>query len=78
MSHQTRWMRRNRHRQRIPADGVEDKFDRRSACDLERQRFQIYGPVVDQVIGTGGKSAHMAWRRLSMLDYPMAEVPRNS
>jgi hypothetical protein len=40
----------------VPADSVENKFGRWPACDLARPRFKIYGPVVDQVIGTGGNS----------------------
>jgi hypothetical protein len=40
--------------QLIPADGVENELDPAFASDLARPRFRVHGPVVDQVIDTGG------------------------
>jgi hypothetical protein len=68
MGRQRRWIRRNRHRQRIPADGVEDELDRQSVSDLARPRFKVHGPVVDQVIDAGGPAFEIQICR-------MAETP---
>jgi hypothetical protein len=54
----------------MPADGVEDEPDRRSAGDLARPRFKVHGPVVDQVIDADVRAARMARGALS----PVADV----
>jgi hypothetical protein len=51
-----------------------DELDRQSACDLPCPRFKLPGPVVDQVIETGGPAFeiqicrmadHAAWEQLT-------------
>jgi len=68
--------------QRIPADGAEDELDRRSACDLARPRFKVFGLVIHQVIDAGAEERpYGRGRSLSVGDvprcigYPVAEVP---
>ena len=66
------------------ADGPSsaDELDRRSACDLARPRFKVFGSVIHQVIDAGAEERpYGRGRSLSFSDvprcigYPVAEVP---
>ena len=49
--------------QEFAADGIEDEFDAAAVGDLARARFEVFRPVVDEVIDAERPQLGMLGRR---------------